>query len=144
MKLSKNLLINITLLVIFFSLILFTSCDDTVTASDIDKRTIPESNIDYYENIQPIFTVKCATTYCHDDQSRAGGLSLTNWANATADPSIVFPGDPDVSKLVWAIEGTGGVQPMPPAGYAPPLTQDQIRGIRTWIQEGAKVSADNP
>ena len=140
MKNGKQSAINIFLISVFLLLILFSACDDSVTASDIDNRTIPESNIDYYEHIQPIFTIKCATSFCHDDQSRAGGLSLTNYANTTSDPSIVFPGDPEVSKLIWAIEGTGGVSPMPPAGAAPPLTDDQIRGIRTWIQEGAKVS----
>lgn len=140
----KITFINTSLLIAFFSFLLIAACDDTITSDDIDSRTIPDSNVDYYEHIQPIFTVKCATSFCHDDQNRAGGLSLTSWANATADLTVVFPGDPDVSKLIWAIEGTGGVEPMPPPGAVPPLTENQIQGVRTWIQEGAKVSADTP
>jgi len=31
---------------------------------------------------------------------------------------------------------------MPPQGAAPPLTDNQIQGIRTWIDEGAKPHAD--
>lgn len=144
MNILKIIFINSALAITFFSFLFIAACDDTVTSDDIDSRTIPDSNVDYYEHIQPIFIVKCASSFCHNDQNRAGGLSLTSWANATADPTIVFPGDPDVSKLIWAIEGTGGVEPMPPPGAAPPLTENQIQGIRTWIQEGAKVSADNP
>ena len=39
------------------------------------------------------------------------------------------------SRLVGAVEGIGNF-PMPPVGY-PPLTENQIKGIRTWIKEGA-------
>lgn len=143
MKKNKQLFINFLLFVVFVLTISFSACDDTLTATDLDNREIPDSNIDYYVHIQPIFTIKCATSFCHDNQTRAGGLSLTNHANATADPSIVLPGDPEVSKMIWAIEGTGGVEPMPPPGSAPPLTQEQIEGVRTWIQEGARVAPPN-
>ncbi len=139
----QNYKIRLTYLLLFASfslMITVTSCDDSVTADEIDSRTIPDQNVDYYEHIQPVFNLKCATSFCHDDQTRAAGLSLTSYANATADPNIVFPGDPEVSKLVWAIEGTGGVEPMPPPGPIAPLTENQVKGIRTWIQEGARVS----
>lgn len=129
---------------ILFFMMLISGCDDTITSDELDKRVIPDSNIDYYTHIQPIFSVKCASSFCHDDGTRAGGLSLTSYGNATADLSIVFPGDPSVSKLVWAIEGTGGTQPMPPPGAAPPLTENQIKGIKTWIAEGAKPGANKP
>ncbi len=133
---------NLLFILIFVFTILFSACDDTITSDELDNRTIPSSNVDYYEHIQPVLTVKCATSFCHDDGNRAGGLSLTTYSNVTSDLTIVFPGDPDLSKLVWAIEGTGGTQPMPPAGQAPPLTENQIKGIRTWIAEGAKPKAN--
>lgn len=138
---SKTVTLILLLIVFMFAII---ACDDTITNEEIDNRTIPSSNVDYYEHIQPVLSIKCATSFCHDDGSRAGGLSLTNYQNTTSDITIVFPGDPDLSKLVWAIEGSGGTQPMPPAGAAPPLTENQIKGIRTWIAEGARPAAKNP
>jgi hypothetical protein len=118
-----------------FALILI-ACDDTLTNQDIDNKTIPSSNVSFGEHIQPVFQVKCNTANCHNSRDRAGGLSLDNHAEATSNALVIFPGLPDNSKLVWAIEGRS-TTPMPPVGW-PPLTQNQITGIRTWIKEGAK------
>lgn len=120
-----------------FGLFLYSGCKDTITGSQLDQRTIPDSNVSYQQDIQPIFDLKCSNSGCHDNASMAGGVSLSTWANTTADPGVVFPGKPDNSRLVWTIEHYAGEPPMPPVGY-PSLTQNQIRGIRTWIQEGAK------
>lgn len=130
------------ILIIFITftlLIYFTGCKDTIAGSeDIDSVIIPSSNVSFSKYIQPVFFVKCATSGCHDDGNRAGGLSLTSWANTTIDPSVVFPGKPNNSKLVWAIEGQAGISPMPPIGFVRPLTPNQIQGIKTWVAEGAK------
>ncbi len=127
----------ILFLIIFALVIFYSGCKDTITAQDLDQKVIPDKNVSYQEYIQPIFNVKCSSSACHDDSHRAGGLSLTSWSNVTADASIVFPGEPQNSKLVWSIEGLSATTPMPPAGY-PPLTTNQINGIKTWIAEGAK------
>jgi len=139
----KQTLISVIIVVLFAATLFFSACDDTVTSAEVDKVIIPDSNVDYYEYIQPVFNIKCATSLCHDDGTRASGLSLTTYSNATARLDLVFPGDADGSPLVWAIEGTGGVF-MPPRGATPPLTDNQIQGIRTWIDEGAKPKASNP
>jgi len=126
------------LLFSFVSVIYFNGCKDTVAGSeDIDSIIIPSSNVSFSEYIQPVFFVKCATSGCHDDGNRAGGLSLTSWANTVLDFSIVAPGLPNDSKLIWSIEGTS-VNAMPPPGYVRPLTPNQIQGIRIWVAEGAK------
>jgi hypothetical protein len=124
------LMIGISIIIIFY-----TGCKDQITAANIDNRIIPDSNVSYSQDLQPVFNIKCANAGCHEDATRAGGISLTTCANTKADPSIVFPGEPDNSRLVWAVEGIGNY-PMPPVGY-PPLTANQIKGIRTWIKEGA-------
>lgn len=141
MKNFKRTSITILLIILFAITLIFSACDDTVTNAELDKRIIPSSNVDYYEHIQPVFNVKCATALCHDDGTRASNLSLTTYNNATARLDLIFPGDADSSPLVWSIEGTGGSF-MPPQGAAPPLTDNQIQGIRTWIDEGAKPHAD--
>jgi len=112
------------------------SCDDTITQEDLDNRQIPSSNVSYSQHIQPVFDAKCNYAGCHNGRDMAGGLSLTNYYNTTADYLIVAPGLPENSKLVWSIEGRG-TNPMPPVGRWP-LTKNQIDGIKTWIKEGAK------
>jgi hypothetical protein len=120
----------------FLLSVFFLCCKDTVTNSDIDNVTIPSSNVSYSQYIQPLFNVKCNYTGCHSDESRAAGLSLTDYQNTTSDLSMVFPGEPQNSRLAVSIQ-PGSAYPMPPVGY-PPLTKNQIDGIITWIREGAK------
>ncbi len=125
-------------LAIILGAIVIYACDDSITATEIDNKVIPSSNVSYQEYIQPVFTVKCAVSYCHDDKTQAAGLILTSYGFAVADYSMIAPGNPNNSKVVWAITGNGA-RLMPPLG-APvkPLTTNQIDGIKTWIKEGAK------
>lgn len=125
----------LTAFAIFIFAVAF-GCDDTVSNNGKD---IPDSNVSYSRHIQPIFNLKCATSGCHDDQTRAGNLSLTSYGNATADNLIIVPYHPENSILVWAITGESGYGPMPPLGApVPPLSDKEIQGIKTWIKEGAK------
>lgn len=120
------------------SVFIFISCDDTLTVQNVDDRNIPLTNVSFSQDIYPIFQVKCAFSGCHASPNAADGIDLSTWANVTANPNIVFPGEPDLSRLVWAIEGRAGISPMPPVGYAKPVTTDkQLPGIKTWIREGA-------
>lgn len=129
MKMSRYF-ITLVLLVV----ILLISCDDNLNLpSDED---IPSTNVSYNKHIQPIFNARCATAGCHDDQTKAAGLSLTSYQSTTASYIFVFPGNPDASLLVLSVEGRSQY-PMPPPGR-PPLTQKQIKAIRTWVAEGAK------
>jgi hypothetical protein len=124
----------LSLLILIYSFLLYASCKDEGTK--IDDIVIPSSNISYSLHIQPVFNSKCALSGCHDDASKQGGLSLTSWQNTTSNFQIVFPGNPDASKLVLAVEGRT-TSPMPPPGRWP-LTRSQIEAIRIWVKEGAK------
>lgn len=126
------------LIAALFLLIFIYGCDDSINPIYQD---IPASNVSYSRHIQPIFNLKCTNSGCHDDQSRAANLSLTSYANTTADLQIVVPYYPENSILVWAIEGrsASGFMPPPTAPVAP-LTNNQINGIKTWIKEGAKAN----
>ncbi|MEW6702170.1 MAG: c-type cytochrome domain-containing protein [Bacteroidota bacterium] len=135
---QNKIIINIFFLVLFIAVLAYSGCDDTTNISDLDSKVIPSQNVSYSQHIQPVLTAKCAVSGCHDDQTRAGNLSLTSYSNTTADYLVVAPGLPQNSKLVWSVEGTGG-KIMPPIGSnVRPLTQNQIDGIKTWIKEGAK------
>ena len=122
---------------IIISILFLQACDDTLTVQNVDDKPIPDTNVSFADHIYPVFQVKCAFSGCHASSNPANGLDLSTWAGVTADPNIVFPGEPDLSRLVWSIENRAGISPMPPPGYARPVTLDQIKGIRTWIAEGA-------
>jgi hypothetical protein len=125
------------LVLIIFGLLYFISCDDTLTVQTVDDRKIPLTNVSFSQDIYPIFQVKCAFSGCHISPNPADGIDLSTWANVTANPNIVFPGEPDLSILVWSIENRPGISPMPVVGYSRPVTAVQLQGIRTWIDEGA-------
>ena len=122
-----------TFLIIVVSAVLLYSCDDTNPA-DIQ---IPSENISFNNHVQPLLNLKCNYSGCHDDGSRAGGISLTTWTNVTNDPTLVFPFEPESSRLIWSIQNRPGAELMPPLGYHP-LIKREIDGIYKWIEEGAK------
>ena len=136
----RKLIVNSSMIFIFFLLILV-SCKDSITGFNIDDVEIPEKDVSYSEYIQPIFNYKCTNSGCHDGASRAGNLDLTNYAGTVARSDVVFPGSAELSKLIWAVEGTGGTEIMPPftAGVTP-ITENQLMGLKTWINEGAKAN----
>jgi hypothetical protein len=113
------------------------SCRDTSNpVTKIDDIVFPDSNISYDRQVQPLFNVGCALAACHDratDQNK--NLDLTSFAGVWANFGVVVAGDTSNSRLVWSIEGRPGTVPMPPSK---PLTQNQIRGLKRWIFEGAK------
>lgn len=133
----KKLKQYIKILSIFIIAGTFFGCDDTVTNTDIDKIDIPATNVSYGQHIEPVLRLKCANAGCHDDQTRARGIAFTTWISTTADKSVIFPGQPENSTLIFSIQRRSGFVAMPPLGYTP-LTQSQLTGIYTWVKEGAK------
>ncbi|RPI64633.1 MAG: hypothetical protein EHM44_02925 [Ignavibacteriales bacterium] len=122
---------------VIISFLFLQSCDDTLTNENVDNKPIPATNVSFAEHIYPVFQVKCAFSGCHAQPNPSDGIDLSTWSGVTTDPNIVFPFEPDLSRLVWAIEGRAGISPMPVVGYTRPLTINQIQGIKTWIDEGA-------
>jgi len=132
-----NLIMKILSLIII-SLMCLLGCDDTLTTENVDNKPIPADSVSFSQHIYPVFQVKCAFSGCHAQPNPADGIDLSTWVGVRADPNIVFPGEPDLSRLVWTIDpSVSGVSKMPPIGYAKPVTEDQLRGIKTWIAEGA-------
>lgn len=82
-----------------------------------------------------IIAPSCATSSCHSDVARAGGLSLQQPAQALArlrGQQFVLPGDPS-SPLMFLLEGQERDR-MPPDA---PLPQADVELIRAWIVQGA-------
>lgn len=121
--------------IILILFVLLTSCDDTITVIDVDGRIIPDSNVSFAEHIVPVLQAKCYA--CHDGGTNSHSPNMTLHTNIV-DGRIVVPGDPETSVLIWTVEPRAGFPKMPPNGTAPPLTQNQLQGFRTWIEEGAE------
>ena len=96
----------------------------------------PDSAVSYVAHVQPLFNQACAFAGCHDDGPHPSALRLTSYAGVM-DPQllVVIPGDTVNSRLAMRV--TGRIAPQMPL-YRPPLSQNQIHGLLTWIQEGAK------
>jgi len=120
--------------------------------------------VSFANDVHPIVASWCAVSGCHDTgttQNHVTNFSTpestyNRWVNApgfdfcTDEPgvyvqrTIVVPGDPDASYLVWKITSTT-TEPcqdpthsrrMPPAPREP-LAPASIETIVTWIREGA-------
>jgi mono/diheme cytochrome c family protein len=95
--------------------------------------------VDFVRDIQPIFAKSCAG--CHGAVNQKSGLRLDSGeaalrgGNSGAD---VVPGDSTHSRLVTLVSGGEGSLVMPPGG--PRLTAEQVRLIRAWIDQGARLS----
>ena len=111
------------------------SCKDDVSSGGSCNIVFPDSNISYGKYVQPLFLCACAVPQCHTSDFKAGGLSFETYAEALETPGVIWRGNPDASTLVKSIEGS--IQPRMPIDL-PPLTSNQIKGIRRWILEGAQ------
>jgi len=131
MKSIVNLFLFLTFgLFLFFAV----SCDST----EPNDNEIPESNVSYSQHIQPVLNVKCAISGCHDNATAAGGYAMTSYTNVFRIP-LIIPNEPNASHMYLAVTAQGGLTPMPPV-YAsvPPMSDKEIQGLKTWIEEGAK------
>lgn len=109
------------------------ACDDSGTRPG-DEIIFPDTDVSYMAHVKPFFNYRCASYGCHEDQTRAGNLSLTSYVAMTERPGIVIPGDPASSLLLQKIDGR-----LPhPINVPIIINQNQLTGIRTWIAEGAK------
>ncbi|MDP1678173.1 MAG: hypothetical protein Q8L88_15055 [Bacteroidota bacterium] len=113
---------------------IFISCEDTITnsISNIDKIVFPESNIDYYKTIQPLFNIGCAIDGCHDVKTKASDLDLSSYESLMLRPLVVLVQDTISSRLIWYIDGR-----LISTQWHRPLNSNQVHGFKIWIMEGA-------
>ena len=86
-------------------------------------------------SVQNLLKARCQT--CHNDQAKAGGLSLSSAAAARQGGNrgpALLPGNPEGSLLYRVV--SGGAQPAMPLKGAP-LDKPQVEAIRQWIAQGA-------
>ena len=99
----------------------------------------PES---FKEDVLPIFQVYCVA--CHHapdgDGYTASGLDLTSYQGVmtgTKYGTMIVPGDPESSNLMWLLDWRASPQLRMPHGKKQ-LPVGERDTIRAWIRQGAK------
>lgn len=114
----------------------------------LNPSTSPQVSLS--KDVQPIFTVRCATTGCHGSSFPNLGLilidgesyaNLVNVKSAESPLDRVEPGDSAASYLMHKLQGTqtsvGGSGDQMPR-FSTPLPDAEIDLIRSWIDQGAQ------
>lgn len=124
-------------LIVLILVMLFVSCKDELTGLDDSSIVFPATNVSFGRHVEPLFQQRCAVSGCHAGGSPAAGLSLQTPAYSNLmnhQPRLVVAGASSNSLLILRLEGR--IQPrMPLSGN--PLNQNQLDGMKKWIDEGA-------
>ena len=97
--------------------------------------------VSFNDDILPIFKGRCIN--CHQPGGEGyekNGLDLTTYAGVmkgTKFGSMVTPGNPDTSNLVWLLDWKGSPEIRMPHGKTKLSICDRD-AIREWIRQGAK------
>lgn len=95
----------------------------------------------FKEDVLPVFQVHCASCHSPGGQgTTASGLDLTTYAGVmkgTKYGSMIVPGDPENSNLMWLLDWRASPQLRMPHGKKQLPIGDRDT-IRTWIRQGAK------
>ena len=142
-------IINIFIVLLFSYLFFF--CSDTGVSPDQANYVIPDKDVSYYRDLQPMFNGKCGFgSNCHSGENPYNALffnSKEGFMNYTisfnGDPLIDLAKDqenPDNSTILNLLKGTYATFTLPhPSEYnREPLNSNQINGIKIWISEGCK------
>lgn len=112
---------------------------ETMLSKPTGKETVSFSR-----QVAPLLIENCKG--CHfNAQNASGRLRFDNFTQLLAggdSGSLLSPGKGEESLLVKKLRGTEG-QRMP-AGGRPPLSDENIKLISTWIDEGATFDSDDP
>jgi len=130
------------IIVLAISLFYATACNTNSTEPE-NEISMPDSNLNYIEHIQPLLITKCASRNgCHGSFEPARGLDLTDYQLmithiAAGNQQLIIPGSSEVSFLYNILEGQVLNIPRMPL-YEPKLEAKYIQGIKIWIDEGAE------
>lgn len=135
-------------LVAFLAAMFISSCVHEPDLSPLKNGTYPtdpnapcDPALVYFENdILPILRSNCAMQACHDANTQADGIQLTDYSSLMQS-GVVKAGNPAHSDLWESITETDPGDRMP-LGKAP-LSAEQKDLIRRWIAQGAQNNRCN-
>ena len=94
--------------------------------------------VDYKKEIKPVLQERCYA--CHGALAQKKKLRVDSGANMLK-AGVVVPGKPGESELIARVSSDDDETRMPPEGHA--LKPEQIAKLKAWIEQGAKVPADD-
>lgn len=97
-----------------------------------------DSPVRFSTDVRPLLSDRCFHCHGPDEESREAELRLDITPEAD---HIVVPGDPSESELLRRVTSTDPDEQMPPPGHGKPLTDDEVKLLRHWIESGGKWSA---
>ena len=110
-----------------------------VVAAGIGVAACAEEPIDFNRDIRPILSENCF--YCHgqDGGKRQADLRL-DVAEKALEAKALVPGKALESELIARIRSTDPEQQMPPPKSNRKVSEEQLKLLERWIDEGAKYS----
>ena len=101
--------------------------NDITSANDI---VFPAANVSFRAHVQPLFTLSCNVSGCHDNISHAGSVDLTSWVGVRAT-NVVGQADTNcgLMQVVFGREFHNG-----PIN----INENHRQGLKHWVIEGAQ------
>lgn len=103
--------------------------------SIIDRSS---AQIDFNQQVRPILANHCLQCHGPDAQNRQADLRLDN--ESDSKQSAIVAGKADQSPLMLRIESQSPDEVMPPGHVGKPLSEQQRKILRDWIDQGAPFS----
>ncbi len=94
--------------------------------------------VDYRKDVKPVLQERCYA--CHGALAQKAKMRVDSGANLLK-AGVIVSGKPGDSELVRRVASDDEEQRMPPEGHA--LKPEQVAKIKAWIEQGAKVPADD-
>lgn len=130
LRMRSPLLLFVSLLLT--SVVMLTCKDKLPSQDDANNITLPDSNLSFSKDIERLFSARCLSCHAGASQPDLSPPSYSSLMNY--QPQLVVSGQGSNSLLIQLLDGRAQPE-MPPSGAR--LTQNQIDGIRRWIDEGA-------
>ena len=112
----------------------------TTVAAATGKETVS-----FARDIAPILAANCNSCHVNPQQQARGGLNMSSFEQMLRGGDsgpVIAPRKPADSILLARIKGEGGEARMPQG--RPPLSDEVIAKIQTWIAEGATFDGNSP
>src|SRR3954469_4169649 len=95
------------------------------------------AKVSWVKDVQPLLSAKCSE--CHSTDERKNEFEITSVetlrTKGRKDGPGVLPGNPDESAII--LRTRGKPKPQMPKDR-PPLSEDELHLLRSWILAGAK------
>lgn len=95
----------------------------------------PDKNVSFQGQVLPFLMIKCSFQGCHSSNNMAGGIKLVDYYSLMAEnATLAQPKDTVNSRLIILMDLR---QPHNPQFGTAYFTDNEKKGIRRWILEGA-------